>query len=157
MTPEQVREAVKASGLRGRGGAGFPTGVKWAFFPFAEDREKYLVCNADEMEPGTYKDRVFLEANPHQLVEGMVLSAWALHIPHGYIYLRYSYERVRQNLERAIAEAYEAGYLGRNILGSGFDFDLRITSYNVCYTKLLRTPDSANAAAMAASRSGRSG
>jgi len=124
LTPENVRETVKASGLRGRGGAGFATGVKWSFFPFNSEGPKYLVCNGGEMEPGTYKDRVLLEADPHQLIEGIVLSAWALHIPQGYIYLRYVYEPVRQHLTRAIAEAYAAGYLGKNILGSGFDFDL---------------------------------
>ncbi|HAD03933.1 MAG TPA: NADH-quinone oxidoreductase subunit NuoF [Desulfuromonas sp.] len=126
LTPEAVRETVKASGLRGRGGAGFATGLKWSFFPVDSPGEKYLVCNADEMEPGTYKDRILLEADPHQLVEGMVLSAWALHIPHGYIYLRGEYEQVRRNLGRAIAEGYAAGFLGKNILGSGCDFDLHL-------------------------------
>ncbi|OGR31985.1 MAG: NADH-quinone oxidoreductase subunit F, partial [Desulfuromonadales bacterium GWD2_61_12] len=102
------------------------TGLKWSFFPVDSPGEKYLVCNADEMEPGTYKDRILLEADPHQLVEGMVLSAWALHIPHGYIYLRGEYEQVRRNLGRAIAEGYAAGFLGKNILGSGCDFDLHL-------------------------------
>ena len=107
MSPSEVRETVKASGLRGRGGAGFPTGVKWTFFPSDQLGEKYLVCNADEMEPGTYKDRELLLADPHQLVEGMIVSAYAMRIPVGYIFIRYAYERCAQNLERAIAEARE--------------------------------------------------
>ncbi len=126
MSPDEVREAVKESGLRGRGGAGFPTGVKWTFFPADQFGEKYLVCNADEKEPGTYKDRELLLADPHQLVEGMIVSAYALRIPVGYIFIRYGYERCSQNLERAIAEACEAGFLGDNILGSEFSFELHV-------------------------------
>jgi NADH-quinone oxidoreductase subunit F len=126
MSPGEVRETVKASGLRGRGGAGFPTGLKWSFFPADQAGEKYLVCNGDEMEPGTYKDRVLLEADPHQLVEGMIVSAFALQVPVGYIFIRYAYAACRANLERAIAEAKAAGYLGRNILDSGFSFELHV-------------------------------
>ncbi len=126
MTPAEVRETVKASGLRGRGGAGFPTGVKWSFFPSDTPGEKYLVCNCDEMEPGTYKDRVLLEADPHQLVEGMAIAAFAMQIPVGYIFIRYAYEKCRQNLERAVAEATAAGLLGEDILGSGFSFTLHV-------------------------------
>ncbi len=126
MSPEQVRETVKASGLRGRGGAGFSTGLKWSFFPCDAPGEKYLVCNGDEMEPGTYKDRELLKADPHQLVEGMIVSAYALQVPVGYIFIRYAYEECSQNLERAIAEATEAGYLGKDILGSGFCFELHV-------------------------------
>jgi len=126
MTPAEVRETVKASGLRGRGGAGFPTGVKWSFFPSDTPGEKYLVCNGDEMEPGTYKDRVLLEADPHQLVEGMAIAAFAMQIPVGYIFIRYAYEKCRQNLERAVAEATAAGLLGEDILGSGFSFTLHV-------------------------------
>lgn len=126
MTPPEVRETVKASGLRGRGGAGFPTGVKWTFFPADRAGEKYLVCNGDEMEPGTYKDRELLLADPHQLVEGMVVGGYALQAPVGYIFIRYAYEQCARNLERAIAEARQAGYLGKDILGSGFGFDLYV-------------------------------
>ncbi len=125
MTPAEVRELVKASGLRGRGGAGFPTGVKWSFFP-EERGEKYLLANGDEMEPGTYKDHQLLLADPHQMVEGMVIAAYAMQIPHGYVFLRYAYEECARNVERAIAEAEEKGYLGRDILGSGFGFDLHV-------------------------------
>ncbi|MEZ4600832.1 MAG: NADH-quinone oxidoreductase subunit NuoF [Syntrophotaleaceae bacterium] len=124
MTPEEVRDLVKSSGLRGRGGAGFATGVKWSLFPADATGEKYLVCNGDEMEPGTFKDRALLESDPHQLVEGMTISAYALNIPTGYIFVRYAYDKGRANLERAIAEAREAGLLGRNILGTDFCFDL---------------------------------
>ncbi len=124
MDPAQVREIVKASRLRGRGGAGFPTGMKWSFFPADKPGEKYLVCNADEMEPGTYKDRELLLADPHQLVEGMIISAYALQAPTGYIFIRYAYERCARNLERAIIEAREAGFLGKNIRGSGFSCEL---------------------------------
>ena len=126
MTPQEVRELVKVSGLRGRGGAGFPTGVKWSFFPEAPG-EKYLLANGDEMEPGTYKDHQLLLADPHQLVEGMAIAAYAMQIPHGYVFLRYAYETCARNVERAITEAESKGYLGGNILGSGFSFDL---SYN---------------------------
>ncbi len=126
MSPAEVRETVKASGLRGRGGAGFPTGVKWSFFPSDQPGEKYLVCNCDEMEPGTYKDRVFLETDPHQLVEGMIIAAYAMQIPVGYIFIRYAYARATAALERAIAEAKGAGLLGPNILGSGFAFELHL-------------------------------
>ena len=92
MSPAEVRETVKASGLRGRGGAGFSTGLKWSFFPADAPGPKYLVCNGDEMEPGTYKDRVLLETDPHQLVEGMITAAYALQVPVGFIFIRYAYE-----------------------------------------------------------------
>lgn len=126
MTPAEVRELVKATNLRGRGGAGFPTGVKWGFFPADAAGPKYLICNCDEMEPGTYKDGELLAADPHQLVEGMILSAYALQTDSGYIFIRYAYEKQAQNLRRAIVEARKAGYIGRNILGSGFDFELHV-------------------------------
>lgn len=126
MSPLELRELVKASNLRGRGGAGFPTGVKWTFFPSDAPGPKYLVCNCDEMEPGTYKDGELLMADPHQLVEGMIVSAFALHTDVGYIFIRYAYEKQAENLRRAVAEAKEAGYLGKNILGSGFDFELHV-------------------------------
>ncbi len=126
MSPQSLRELVKASNLRGRGGAGFPTGVKWTFFPSDAPGPKYLVCNCDEMEPGTYKDGELLMADPHQLVEGMIVSAFALQTDVGYIFIRYAYEKQADNLRRAVAEAKEAGYLGKNILGSGFDFELHV-------------------------------
>jgi len=126
LSPADVRETVKNSGLRGRGGAGFPTGMKWSFFPCDQKGEKYLVCNCDEMEPGTYKDRILLEADPHQLVEGMIIAAYAMQIPVGYIFIRYAYAQATRNLLQAIAEAEQANLLGRNILGSGFDFELHV-------------------------------
>ena len=126
MTPEQVRQMVKESGLRGRGGAGFPTGVKWNFFPADAPAPKYLVCNCDEMEPGTYKDGELLLADPHQLVEGMILSAYALQADTGYIFIRYAYERQAALLRQAIDEATRAGYLGEDILGSGFSLALHV-------------------------------
>jgi NADH-quinone oxidoreductase subunit F len=126
MTPAEIRDLVKASGLRGRGGAGFSTGLKWSFFPVDMPGDKYLVCNGDEMEPGTFKDRTLLEADPHQLVEGIVIAAYALHISTGFIFLRHAYSQARANLERAITEAREAGLIGRNILGTDFSFELLI-------------------------------
>lgn len=126
MSPGDVVEEVKKSGLRGRGGAGFPTGLKWSFFPSDRPGDKYVVCNADEMEPGTYKDRELILADPHQLVEGMIVAGYALQANIGYIFIRYSYERCTRNLERAIAEAQEAGFLGKDILGSGFSFELHV-------------------------------
>ncbi|MDT8421462.1 MAG: NADH-quinone oxidoreductase subunit NuoF [Desulfuromonadales bacterium] len=126
MQPKQVCELVKNSGLRGRGGAGFPTGLKWSFFPADKPAPKYLVCNCDEMEPGTYKDGELLQADPHQLVEGMIISAYALQADTGYIFIRYAYREQFANLRRAIAEATEAGYLGQDILGSGFSFELHV-------------------------------
>lgn len=128
MTPDEIRQRVKEANLRGRGGAGFPTGVKWGFFPHDKPGPKYLVCNCDEMEPGTYKDGELLAADPHQLVEGIIISAFALQTDVGYIFIRYAYEQQAENLRRAIAEASEAGYLGKDILGSGFDFELHVHS-----------------------------
>ncbi|WP_027716667.1 NADH-quinone oxidoreductase subunit NuoF [Desulfuromonas sp. TF] len=126
MSPAEVRETVKASGLRGRGGAGFSTGLKWSFFPADKPGEKYLVCNADEMEPGTFKDRELLLADPHQLVEGMIVASYALQTQVSYIFIRYAYEQCARNLERAIAEAKEAGFLGKDILGTGFSCDMYV-------------------------------
>jgi NADH-quinone oxidoreductase subunit F len=126
MSPAEVCELVKNSGLRGRGGAGFPTGIKWSFFPADQPGVKYLVCNGDEMEPGTYKDRQLLLADPHQLVEGMAIASYALQASIGYIFLRYAYEDCVQRVEQAIAEATEAGYVGKNILGTGFDVELHV-------------------------------
>lgn len=126
MTPKEVQETVKRAGLRGRGGAGFPTGLKWSFVPLGPDapRPKYLVANGDEMEPGTFKDRLLIEGNPHQLIEGMIISAYAIEAEIGYIFLRWAYKKGAQIIEKALAEAYDAGLLGKNILGSGFNFDL---------------------------------
>lgn len=125
MTPEDIVTQVKASGLKGRGGAGFSTGLKWSLMPKDPSMNiRYLLCNADEMEPGTYKDRLLMEQMPHQLVEGMIISAFALQAWRGYIFLRGEYVEAAVNLLRAIAEAHEAGLLGKNILGSGFDCEL---------------------------------
>ena len=128
MTPAGVTETVKRSDLKGRGGAGFPTGVKWSFVPMGDDapRPKYLIVNADEMEPGTFKDRLVLEGDPHLVIEGATISAYAIQAEVGYIFLRWEYKEAERRLRKAIAEAYEAGYLGRNILGSGFDFELHL-------------------------------
>jgi NADH-quinone oxidoreductase subunit F len=123
--PETVIEEVKASGLRGRGGAGFPCGLKWSFMPRTSPVQKYLVCNTDESEPGTCKDRDILRFNPHSLVEGMAIAAYAMGATVGYNYLRGEFmDGPFLRFEQALKEAYEAGYLGKNILGSGVDVDL---------------------------------
>jgi len=124
MTPEQVVEEVKRSNLRGRGGAGFPAGAKWGFVPKDTSKPKYIIANADESEPGTCKDRPLMEFDPHQLIEGMLIAAKAVGAHQGYIYIRGEYRYVMEILDAAIAEAYAGGYLGRDILGSRFDFDL---------------------------------
>jgi NADH-quinone oxidoreductase subunit F len=126
LAPGDVTQLVKDSNLRGRGGAGFPAGVKWSLGPMGAEApaQKYLVCNADEMEPGTFKDRLLLEKLPHQLIEGMILSAYAMQASRGYVFLRGEYVVAAERLNRALAEAREAGYLGNNILGSGWNFDL---------------------------------
>ena len=128
MTPQEVTELVKASNLRGRGGAGFPTGNKWSFVPMGDDapHPKYLIANADEMEPGTFKDRLLLEGDPHQLLEGMITSAYAIQADVAYIFLRAEYVQAARLLTQAIAEAYDAGLLGDNILGSGYSLELRL-------------------------------
>jgi NADH-quinone oxidoreductase subunit F len=125
MTPEQIIEAVKKSNLRGRGGAGFPAGVKWSFVPKDSAKAKYVIANADESEPGTCKDRPLMEFDPHQLIEGMVIAGRAVGAHQGYIYIRGEYRYVMEIVDGAIAEAYASGCLGKNIFGSGFDFDLR--------------------------------
>src|SRR5712692_8916591 len=124
MTPEQVIDEVKKSNLRGRGGAGFPAGAKWSFVPKDTAKAKYIIANADESEPGTCKDRPLMEFDPHQLIEGMVIAGRAVGAHQGYIYVRGEYRYVLEIVDAAIAEAYSRGYLGKNILGSGFDFDL---------------------------------
>ena len=130
MTPGEVTNIVKASNLLGRGGAGFPTGAKWSLVPMetVKSGPKYLVCNADEMEPGTFKDRYLLEGNPHQLIEGMIIAAYAIQAEKSYIFLRWAYKKAEKVLRKAIEEAYEAGYLGNNILGSGFNLDMHVHS-----------------------------
>src|SRR5579863_3475752 len=124
MTPEQIIEEVKASALRGRGGAGFPTGMKWSFVPRTSPKPKYIIINADESEPGTCKDRLLMENDPHQLIEGILIAGRAVDSHKGYIYIRGEYRYLIEAMDRAIAEAYSRGYLGKNIQGTGFDFDL---------------------------------
>jgi NADH-quinone oxidoreductase subunit F len=126
MSPQEVVEEVQKSGLRGRGGAGFPTGMKWSFLAKPEGVPRYLLCNADESEPGTFKDRYLMEKIPHLLVEGMITSSYALGCNQSYIYIRGEYMWVLEILEKAIAEAYSNGFLGKNILGSGYDLDLSV-------------------------------
>jgi NADH-quinone oxidoreductase subunit F len=125
ISPENVIEQVKASGLRGRGGAGFPTGLKWSFMPRSTPGQKYLVCNSDESEPGTCKDRDILRFNPHAVIEGMIIGGYAIGATVGYNYMRGEFmDEPSIRFEAALKEAYEAGYLGKDILGSGVDFDL---------------------------------
>ncbi len=125
ISPTEVIEQVKASGLRGRGGAGFPTGLKWSFMPVNTTGQKYLVCNSDESEPGTCKDRDILRFNPHSLVEGMMIAGYAIGATVGYNYMRGEFiDEPAIRFEAALKEAYEAGYLGKDILGSGVDFEL---------------------------------
>jgi NADH-quinone oxidoreductase subunit F len=125
MTREQVIDVVKASGLKGRGGAGFPTGVKWSFMPRDKSMQKYVVCNSDESEPGTCHDRDILRYNPHAVIEGMAIGGFAMNATVGYNYIRGEFlDEPVPRFEEALAEAYAAGLLGRNIRGSGIDFDL---------------------------------
>lgn len=126
--PTEVTELVKRSNLRGRGGAGFPTAMKWSFVPMGKDapHPKYLVANADEMEPGTFKDRVLMEGDPHQFIEGMVIAAYAIEADIGYIFLRGEYKKSAERLSVALAEAREQNYLGKNILGSGYSFEIHL-------------------------------
>ncbi|MGC9100258.1 MAG: NADH-quinone oxidoreductase subunit NuoF [Caldisericum sp.] len=124
--PEWVLEEVKASELRGRGGAGFPTGKKWEFTAKAKSDVKYVICNADEGEPGTFKDRVIMEGDPHLLIEGMILAGYATGANYGYIYIRGEYDLSIKRLQKAIDQARSYGFLGENILGSGFNFDIEI-------------------------------
>jgi NADH-quinone oxidoreductase subunit F len=126
MDGETIIEEMKKSNLRGRGGAGFPTGVKWSFLPKESDVPKYLVVNADEGEPGTFKDREIMEKDPHRLIEGCIISCHALGIRYGYIYVRGELQKAIRRLEDAIEECYDKGYLGENIDGEGFDLDLYV-------------------------------
>jgi NADH-quinone oxidoreductase subunit F len=126
MTPKQVQEEVTGANLRGRGGAGFPTGMKWSFVPMGEDapHPKYLLVNADEMEPGTFKDRLLLEGDPHQMIESAIIAAYAIEADIAYIFLRWEYKLAEKRLESAITAAYERGYVGKNILGGGYSLEL---------------------------------
>ena len=124
ITPEAIIAEVKNSGLRGRGGAGFPTGLKWSFMPRNYEGEKYLVCNSDEGEPGTCKDRDILRYNPHQLIEGMAIAAYTMGVKTGYNYVHGEIFEAYERMEEACEEARKAGYLGKNILGFDFEFDL---------------------------------
>jgi NADH-quinone oxidoreductase subunit F len=128
LSPSDITQAVKESGLKGRGGAGFPTGSKWAFVPSgaAARHPAYLVCNADEMEPGTFKDRLLLEGDPHQLLEGMIVAAYAIQADAAYLFLRWEYKLAARRMAKAIAEAYGKGYLGKDILGSGYGLELHL-------------------------------
>ena len=126
MKPDDIVEEVKKSGLRGRGGAGFPTGMKWSFIDKKTPNPHYLVCNADESEPGTFKDRYLMQHMPHLLIEGMIVSSFALDAHTSYIYIRGELLYVYHILEKAIEEAYKAGWLGKNIMGTGYDIDLYV-------------------------------
>jgi len=123
MKPEEIIEEMKTSNLRGRGGAGFPAGMKWSFVPRNSPKPKYIVVNADESEPGTCKDRLLMEYDPHQLIEGMLIAGLAVDAHAGYIYVRGEYRYLIEILDRAIAEAYDRGYLGKNLQGTNFSFD----------------------------------
>jgi NADH-quinone oxidoreductase subunit F len=124
VKPEDLIEEVKGSGLRGRGGAGFPAGTKWGFVPKESPNPKYLACNADEGEPGTFKDRLLILEDPHQLIEGIIISSYAIGVETAFIYIRGEYHQEANILDEAIAEAYDKGYLGKNILGSGYNLEL---------------------------------
>jgi len=124
MKPVELIEEVKASGLRGRGGAGFPTGMKWSFVPKDSPKPKYLVCNADESEPGTFKDRLLIEQDPHAIIEGTLIAAYGIQSHTAFIYIRGELVAGAKILERAVEEACRAGYIGKNIFGSGYDLDV---------------------------------
>lgn len=126
MSPADILNRVKASNLLGRGGGGFPTGMKWSLVPMGAEapKPKYLICNADEMEPGTFKDKYLIEGNPHQLIAGMIISSYTIQADKAYIFLRWAYKNSEVILRKALTEAYDAGYLGKNILGTGYDLDM---------------------------------
>ncbi|MDT8897492.1 MAG: NADH-quinone oxidoreductase subunit NuoF [Thermanaerothrix sp.] len=126
MTPTEVIEEIKKSGLRGRGGAGFPTGVKWSFVAREKSEKKFIICNADESEPGTFKDRIILEGDPHSIIEAMAIAGYAVGADEGYIYVRGEYLLAQERLRRAIEQAREMGFLGKNIFGTNFNFDIHI-------------------------------
>src|SRR5215469_9520822 len=128
MTAKAVTSEVKEANLRGRGGAGFPTGVKWSFVPLGKDvpNPTYMVCNADEMEPGTFKDRLLMEGDPHTLIEAMIVGGYAIQATTGYIFLRGEYVVAADRLTMAIVDARAKGFLGKNILGSGWNYDVHV-------------------------------
>jgi NADH-quinone oxidoreductase subunit F len=126
LSPETVVSEVKKSGLRGRGGAGFPTGLKWGFIDEKSLNPRYLICNADESEPGTFKDRFLMEHLPHQLIEGIIVSSYALRVNTAYIYVRGEFKYIIGILNKAIGETYKNGFLGKNILGTGYDLDIHV-------------------------------
>jgi len=126
MTPQETIDVIKASGLRGRGGAGFPTGMKWDMAIKAPGPKKYLICNADEGDPGAFMDRSVVEGNPHAVIEGMIIGAYAIGAPYGYVYIRAEYPLAVERLHLAIRQAKEQGFLGKNILGKGFDFSIKV-------------------------------
>ncbi len=128
MTPAQVIDELKKSGLRGRGGAGFPTGTKWGFVASTKNHKKYVVCNADESEPGTFKDRLILEGDPHSILEAMAIAGYAVGADEGYVYVRGEYRLAQERLKKAIQQAREMGILGKNIFGTDFSFDIHIHS-----------------------------
>ena len=125
-TPEALLNEVKASELRGRGGAGFPAGMKWSFLPKTKDKPRYLCVNADESEPGTFKDRLLIEKDPHLVLEGIILASYAIECHTAFFYIRGEFHRGARTFEKAIAEAYQKGFLGKNILGSGYDLDVLV-------------------------------
>ena len=122
--PDEIISIVNDSGLRGRGGAGFPTGLKWSFVPQGDNKPHYLVVNADESEPGACKDTPLMMANPHSLIEGIIIASYAIRANHAFIYIRGEIPHVFRRVDNAIREAYAAGYLGKNIMGSGFDLEV---------------------------------
>ncbi|MBV9732404.1 MAG: NADH-quinone oxidoreductase subunit F, partial [Verrucomicrobia bacterium] len=126
MQPQEIVNEVKASGVRGRGGAGFPTGAKWGFIRPGETKPIYLICNADEAEPGTFKDRYIIHQDPHQLLEGMIISCYAVNARLAYIYIRGEFPLGAKIVEQAIKEAKEHGFIGKNILGTGFDLEIYV-------------------------------
>ncbi len=126
LAPADITNTVKESNLLGRGGAGFNTGMKWSFVKTDTQEQRYIIANGDEMEPGTFKDRLLLEGDPHQLIEGMLITARAMNATKGFIFIRWAYKKAHEIIAKALSEAYEAGYLGNNILGTGFNFELHL-------------------------------
>src|SRR3954470_12456169 len=128
MSGDDIINEVKSSNLRGRGGAGFPTGMKWSFVPKESAKPKYVLCNGDESEPGTCKDRLIVEHDPHSVIEGVMMAAIAINSHIGYIYLRGEYRYLVEIMEKAVADAYARGFIGKNIFGSGYDLDIYVHS-----------------------------
>ncbi|MGH2515445.1 MAG: NADH-quinone oxidoreductase subunit L, partial [Ktedonobacterales bacterium] len=126
--PDALVEEVKKSGLRGRGGAGFPTGMKWSFLPKESKKPRYLCVNCDESEPGTFKDRMLMELLPHRIVEGTILTSYATKVHHAFLYVRGELAYAVKQMERAVQEAYDAGFIGKNILGSGYDLEITVST-----------------------------